>query len=201
MTMLGAPPAVEAVFDRAGQAWTGAERQRVTEWLVTAPQIGQLLLYTARHLGSGTTAADAADTLRGFFATQLDSTIRLYDPFRGLRFQAYLLMRLKQVSWKEGHRIRERREEPLVRRDGEGEAFEFELTDPNAATEQDMVNRLTLQQLFASMSANYRGAMMKRYFEGKSVRETAVELGISEENVKIRLLRGRRWLRDRLAPA
>ena len=201
MTMLGAPPAVEAVFDRVGQVWTGAERERVAEWLVTPPPIGQLLLYTARHLGSGTTAADAADTLRGFFATQLDGTIRLYDPARGLRFQAYLLMRLRQVSWKEGHRIRERREEPLVRRDGDGEAFEFELADPNAATERDIVNRLTLQQLFTSMLPSHREAVLKYYFEGKSVREIAVELGTSEENVKIRLFRGRHWLRERLAQA
>lgn len=56
-----------------------------------------------------------------------------------------------------------------------------------------------LQMAMKALPDDYRIVFVLRDFEGMSTKETARLLNISESNVKIRLMRGRLFLRDQLA--
>jgi RNA polymerase sigma-70 factor (ECF subfamily) len=58
-----------------------------------------------------------------------------------------------------------------------------------------------LDEALASLDENHRLVFLLRDVEGLSVRETAEALGLSEANVKVRLLRARLQLRERLTRA
>lgn len=58
-----------------------------------------------------------------------------------------------------------------------------------------------LDAAVAELDAGHRAVFLLRDAEGLSVRETAKALGISEANVKVRLLRARMRLRERLTRA
>ena len=58
--------------------------------------------------------------------------------------------------------------------------------------------RALIDRALSELDAKYRAAFVLRDVEGFSVRETADLLGISEANVKVRLLRARLALRERL---
>jgi RNA polymerase sigma factor (sigma-70 family) len=201
MTLGVAPAHIEKLFDTPGRNWSDAERRDVVAWLLTPRRVRSLLIYTSRHLGAGTTAEDAEDALYTFVARDLDATFDLYDVSRGLRFQTYMLMRLRQVCWKAGHRIRQRREEPLTREGSQGKPTVIDIPDDRPATEQQILDRLALEQGLGAMPAEQRAVIVRHYFEDKAVRTIAAELRLTESNVKARLWKGRHWLRQHLAPA
>ena len=58
--------------------------------------------------------------------------------------------------------------------------------------------RRLLEEALAELDEKHRLVFLLRDVEGFSVRETAEELGITEANVKVRLLRARLMLRERL---
>jgi RNA polymerase sigma-70 factor (ECF subfamily) len=63
---------------------------------------------------------------------------------------------------------------------------------------QDQEVRQLIEQALHELDDKYRLVFVLRDIEGLSVRETAAILGISESNVKVRLLRARLQLRERL---
>lgn len=63
---------------------------------------------------------------------------------------------------------------------------------------QDREVRQLIEQALGELDEKYRLVFVLRDIEGLSVRETAAILGISESNVKVRLLRARLQLRERL---
>jgi RNA polymerase sigma-70 factor (ECF subfamily) len=63
---------------------------------------------------------------------------------------------------------------------------------------QDREVRQLIDQALSELDDKYRVVFVLRDIEGLSVRETAEILGISESNVKVRLLRARLQLRERL---
>lgn len=58
--------------------------------------------------------------------------------------------------------------------------------------------RTTIEAALAELDERHRLVFLLRDVEGFSIRETAESLGISEPNVKVRLLRARLQLRERL---
>lgn len=60
--------------------------------------------------------------------------------------------------------------------------------------------REALQKAIASLAPKYREVLIMRDVDHRSIAETAQILGISEANVKTRLLRARLQVRDALAP-
>src|SRR6266496_4400865 len=70
---------------------------------------------------------------------------------------------------------------------------------PNEALEQKEL-REALQKGIASLSPKYREVFVLRDVQNVSITDTARILGISEANVKTRLLRARLQMRDVLAP-
>ncbi len=60
--------------------------------------------------------------------------------------------------------------------------------------------RDALQKGIASLAPKYREVFVLRDVQNMSIQETATVLGITEANVKVRLLRARLQLRDVLAP-
>ncbi|MBF9142947.1 RNA polymerase sigma factor [Hymenobacter properus] len=58
--------------------------------------------------------------------------------------------------------------------------------------------RIALEQAVQALPTNYRSVFILREVEGLSVAETAHTLGLSEANVKVRLLRAREQLRTQL---
>jgi RNA polymerase sigma-70 factor (ECF subfamily) len=72
--------------------------------------------------------------------------------------------------------------------------------DPQALAERAEVHRL-IDEALAEVDDKYRVVFVLRDVEGLSTRETAEALGLSEANVKVRLLRARLLLRERLTRA
>ncbi len=70
---------------------------------------------------------------------------------------------------------------------------------PSELFERDEVRR-AIQTATNSLSRIYREVFILRDVQNLSTKETATILGISEQAVKIRLLRARLQMRDRLAP-
>jgi RNA polymerase sigma-70 factor (ECF subfamily) len=68
---------------------------------------------------------------------------------------------------------------------------------PEQLVESNETKRL-LDEALAQLDEKHRLVFVLRDIEGLSVRETAAELGLSESNVKVRLLRARLQLREQL---
>jgi len=60
--------------------------------------------------------------------------------------------------------------------------------------------RAALQAALMRLDEKYRSVLILRDVEGFNIEETAAILGISQANVKVRLLRARLQMRDQLAP-
>lgn len=71
---------------------------------------------------------------------------------------------------------------------------------PETLVEKRETARL-IDEALAQLDEKHRLVFLLRDVEGLSVRETAEELGLSEANVKVRLLRARLQLRERLTAA
>jgi len=72
--------------------------------------------------------------------------------------------------------------------------------DPAEITERHELRKL-LDEAIASLPENYRLVFVLRDVSGLSVAETAQELGLTEANVKVRLMRARLALREKLTRA
>jgi RNA polymerase sigma-70 factor (ECF subfamily) len=68
---------------------------------------------------------------------------------------------------------------------------------PEELVRNNEIQRL-LDGALAELDENHRVVFLLRDVEGMSVKETADSLGLSEANVKVRLLRARLQLRERL---
>lgn len=180
---------------KPGRSWTDEERRDVKIWLNTPPQIGRELRETAWHLGVGTTEGDVVETWGDYVANELDRTIDLFDPSRG-PFMPFHRLRLTQLCWRRGGRIRDRGEEPLVHRRPDGEEKDLEVVDSRVETEEAIVSRLSLEQCLNAMPPLHRTVIEMHYFQDMSVREIAGAVELSETYVKVLLFRGRRRLRD-----
>lgn len=72
--------------------------------------------------------------------------------------------------------------------------------DPEDLAQRAEVRQL-VEQALADLDDKYRVVFVLRDIEGLSAKETAEALGLSEANVKVRLLRARLQLRERLTSA
>jgi RNA polymerase sigma-70 factor (ECF subfamily) len=63
---------------------------------------------------------------------------------------------------------------------------------------QQVENRELIESALSSLDEKYRVVFILRDIEGMSIRETAETLGLSENAVKVRLLRARLMLREKL---
>ena len=70
--------------------------------------------------------------------------------------------------------------------------------DPSLGVFDDEVKR-KIDEAVNKLSDIYRSVFILRDIEGLSIKETSEILGITEENVKIRLRRARQYLRDHLS--
>lgn len=188
------------IFRKPGRDWTAGERLCVKVWLNTPPLIGRLVRRTALYLGVNASEEDAEDTWASFCLTELDKTIDWYDPARA-PFFPFLLMRLRQFCSDARARIAKRREEPLESRTQDGDVHELVVVDPDDDPEQRLVGQISLRQCLAALGPEMLAVVVRRCFQGQSVRETARDLGISEALVKIRLFRAKRRLRECMEPA
>ena len=200
MLILPDPPDDEGPFRKPGSSWSTEERLRIKVWLNTPPRIWRLVRYTAFCLGRGTSDEDAEDVWASFCLTELDKTIDWYDPARA-PFFPFLLMRLRQFCSDARARIAKRREEPLESRTQDGDVHELVVVDPDDDPEQRLVGQISLRQCLAALGPEMLAVVVRRCFQGQSVRETARDLGISEALVKIRLFRAKRRLRECMEPA
>jgi RNA polymerase sigma-70 factor (ECF subfamily) len=102
---------------------------------------------------------------------------------------------------KDRHRLYESIDEP--RRDEEGDYSPKDFADwreiPSETLKRDEL-RNALKRAVASLPLKYREVLILRDIKNLSIEETAEILGISEGNVKTRLLRARLQMRDALAP-
>lgn len=169
-------------------------------WLNTPPLIGRLIRRSALYLGVNASEEDAEDTWASFCLPELDKTIDWYDPARA-PFGPFLLMRLRQFCSDARVRIARRREEPLESRTQDRDVHELVVVDPDDDLEQRLVGQISLQRCLAALGQEMLAVVIRRCFQGQSVRETAKDLGISEALVKVRLFRAKQRLRGCLEPA
>ncbi len=89
------------------------------------------------------------------------------------------------------------------RADEEGEYFPKDFADwrevPSEALQRKQL-REALRRAIAALPLKYREVLILRDIQNRSTEETAEILGITEGNVKTRLLRARLQMRDALAP-
>jgi len=89
------------------------------------------------------------------------------------------------------------------RSDEEGDYFPRDFADwrevPSEALQREEL-RQALNRAIAALAPKYREVLVLRDVQQLSTLETAEALGISEGNVKVRLLRARLQVRDALAP-
>ncbi len=84
----------------------------------------------------------------------------------------------------------------------ESEGEEMEITDFCCLPETELLtneSRQFLDEAVQNLPEQFRVVFVMRDIEGLSIRETAEVLGISENNVKIRLMRARLSLRQKLS--
>jgi RNA polymerase sigma-70 factor (ECF subfamily) len=90
-----------------------------------------------------------------------------------------------------------------ARTDEEGDYFPQDFADwrevPSEALQREEL-RQALKQAIDGLAPKYREVLILRDVQHFSIEETAQALGISEGNVKTRLLRARLQMRDALAP-
>ena len=165
-----------------------------------APHEGRLYAL-ARHLVGAT---DAADVLQ----TGLVSAIEALGSFRG---EASLGTWLTRIVTNAGLKhLRTRRSRPAVsldalREDDESPVRKPEFVadwreDPVRSVERAELGRL-LDEGAAALPEHHRAVFVLRDVAGLSVAETATALEIAPANVKVRLLRARLALRERLTRA
>lgn len=206
MAFLPAPQDVENIFDKPGATWTPDELLCVVDWLNRRRQLVRLLRHCAHSLGRGTTAQDAEDLWRDYCVRRLDRIITLYDSAKGRRFPSYLQLCLARDCRKQRVRLlkRGRREVPPNRIGQDGEEYEIEAVDTGPDPERtaaEREERRSLLECIARMPAAFREVVVRHHLRDESVREISHALGISEGIVKVRLFRGRLWLRDCLGGA
>lgn len=148
---------------------------------------------------------DAADITQDAFLTALEHLHELRD---GDRFGAWL----KQIAVRLAYRVLERRKrmpthslEAMLGESTEEDEESFPHPEliadwrdsPEALLQRKETMRI-IEQALRELPAKYRTVFWLRDVEQLSTRETAEALGISEANVKVRLLRARLMLREKL---
>ena len=148
----------------------------------------QRLVYavTWSRLGDATLAEDAAQ----------EAFIRAYRSLpllgNGAKFSAWVTTIARNTAISLG--MKQRRE--LAKR--ERWALEQPASEPPAATAEEACPPEMLRQALAELSAEHRESLVLFYLEGKRGAEAAAALGISEAALRMRLLRARAALRERL---
>ncbi|MCS7016276.1 MAG: sigma-70 family RNA polymerase sigma factor [Gemmatales bacterium] len=144
--------------------------------------------------------ADAEDVTQQTFLALLEHL----DQYRG---EAPLISWLLRIAANEVHRLwrqRRRQIEPEHSDDDDSAAplARPEFIAPWRDDPQQLVlqqeSRMLIEQALAELPEKYRIVFVLRDIEGFSTEQTAEILGISVPNVKVRLLRARLMLRERL---
>ena len=138
-----------------------------------------------------------------------EAVLKAFTHFAEFRAEAKFSTWLIQITINEARsRLRKDRrhlyesiDEP--RTDEEGDYSPKDFADwreiPSEALKRDEL-RNALKRALATLSLKYREVFILRDIQNLSIEETAEILGISEGNVKTRLLRARLQMRDALAP-
>jgi len=148
---------------------------------------------------------DAEDVVQETFLTALKHLEQLRE---GERFSAWL----KQIAARHAyHLLRKRNAHPTLSlemlQDPEGEEEQEPLLPPQLVSDwrddphhllQQKETMQIIEQALNELPEKYRTVFWLRDVEQLSTRETAELLGISEANVKVRLLRARLMLREKL---
>lgn len=151
-------------------------------------------------------AQDAEDVMQQTFL----SVIEHLDQFRGESAVATWILRIAT-----NHALkvlRKRRGLPTVPLEAVADPDDSYATLPHPSyiaqwreNPEDLAQRAEVRQLveqaLTDLDDKYRVVFVLRDIEGLSVKETAEALGLSEANVKVRLLRARLKLRERLTAA
>ncbi len=149
---------------------------------------------------------DAEDVTQETFLTALEHLDELRDEER---FGAWLV----QIATRHAFRVLERRQRSSIvsletmtsemadEDDGEPIPHPEFIADWRENPEELLMRaetRQLIEQALNELPEKYRAVFLLRDVEGLSVKETAQALGISEANVKVRLLRARLQLREKL---
>ena len=126
------------------------------------------------------------------------SFARYYDRYQHLdavQTRNFLIITVRNAAFKQYNR---RKRETAVE-DIEQDETE-QLPDVSAVTEQKDVRRI-LFDLLKNMDSKYGDVLMLKYYYDMSIHEMAEQLGLTPENVKVRLHRGRAILKSKLEGA
>jgi RNA polymerase sigma-70 factor (ECF subfamily) len=131
-----------------------------------------------------------------------DAYVRAYQHLDQFAGRSAFSTWLTRIAINEAlHRLRLRQRDQQIVEFETGEEESMNVTEPSLDPEQ----RASIQELGQLLEAavlelpgQYRSVIMLRDIEELSTAETAAALELTEENVKIRLHRGRAMMRDRL---
>jgi RNA polymerase sigma-70 factor, ECF subfamily len=138
-----------------------------------------------------------------------EAVLKAFSGLAGFRGEAKFSTWLIQITINEA-RLRLRKDRRHLyesvdeqRADEEGEYFPKDFADwhevPSEALQREEL-REALRRAIAALPLKYREVLILRDIQNRSTEETSEILGITEGNVKTRLLRARLQMRDALAP-
>lgn len=131
-----------------------------------------------------------------------DAYVRAYQHLDQFENRAPFSTWLTRIAVHEGlARLRSRKRTEQLQLDGDDGESAMDPSDsspdPEQNTSQSEINQM-LEEAILALPRDYRAVLMLRDIEELSTAETAASLGISEENVKVRLFRGRAMVRRTL---
>jgi len=138
-----------------------------------------------------------------------ETVLKAFNALRNFRFEAKFSTWIIQIAINESRmRLRKDRRHlyesiEAERKDEEGDYWPKDLADwreiPSAELQRNEL-RDALKRAMAALAPKYREVLILRDVQHVSIAETANILGLTEANVKTRLLRARLQMREALAP-
>lgn len=199
------PDRIQEVFRKPVGTRDRNDLTIVQKWVAESDQLRGLLSCAQKNLIGCKERAIVEDVVHEFFEKRLKSVIRGFKPeiSKG-DFVAHLKYCLKTFCWRKSKYLQKERNRTVSFSDQTAaEKFALEsLPDDSARLPDEELFlkeiRTVIKKFLEELDSKYRAVFEKCYFEEKSIKEIADELGLSETNTKIRLFRVRQKIKRSL---
>lgn len=188
---------MEKIFAKPGRDWNEEEQALCIEWLLEEEQLSRILKFVSSRRGSN--LYDARDAWSSFYPNIEKHVIRKYDPARGTTFWNFLLFCLGRHCLRAvKSALRTRSREDLV---GDYDAVSLDLVDQRTAAnpeEMFVIKDLVEKGINELYRKNHLLAdvLVAIDLEQKAQADLAMELGLNESTLRVRLFRARRELKS-----
>lgn len=199
------PEDIKVIFSKPGVSWSNDDRYHVRIWLSEPPQRRKILERGARKLGNNSTPEDAEDAWQDFnihysakrqckWESSLEGVMRKYDPNskKGRPFCVYLLFSFGRFC------IRQKQSRSRPNSDFPIDNIMDNSDNPAQALEKKE-QRQKLMREIDKLPEDQRDVIIMHCFEGLSLEEIALKLGVKKNTGKMRLYRAKQTIKKLLS--